>query len=149
MHALTRWFAPVTRVLLGLTFVVFGLNGFLHFIPMQPMPGGAGQLIGALAGAGYFFPLLKATEIAGGLALLTGRFVPLGLTVLAPIVVNIAAFHFFLTPGSVGMSIFLLAATAYLGWAYRDAFRPMLAAVVKPRAAAAPVQAEPLASAAE
>lgn len=149
MNAVTKWLPVVTRTLLGLLFVVFGLNGFLHFLPMPPIGGKAGDLMGAFAAAGYLFPLIKATEIAGGLALLTGRFVPLGLTILAPVVVNIAAFHIALTPGEVGMSVFLLAATAYLGWAYRDAFRGMLSATARPRASAEEPRREPLASAAE
>lgn len=149
MHAVTKWLPTVTRVLLGLIFLVFGLNGFLQFIPMQPLPEGAGQFIGGLFSAKYFLPLLKGTEILVGLALLTGRFVPLALAVISPIVVNIAAFHFFLTPGSVGMSIFLLLATAYLGWAYRDAFRPMLSATAKPRTSASDARSPALAPAAE
>jgi uncharacterized membrane protein YphA (DoxX/SURF4 family) len=139
----------VTRTLVGLLFVVFGLNGFLHFIPMQPLPDKAGQLMGAFAAAGYLFPLIKTTEIVGGLALLTGRFVPLGLTVLAPVVVNVAAFHLALTPGRVGMSVFLVAAMAYLGWAYRDAFRGMLSATAKPRVPSEEPRREPITSAAE
>src|SRR5437899_10985925 len=79
------------RIVLGLVFFVFGLNGFFHFMPQQPMPAAAGAFGGALAQAGYFFPLLKPTETLAGVALLSNRFVPLALTVLAPIVVNITA----------------------------------------------------------
>ena len=116
----------VARVLLGLTFFVFGLNGFLHFLPQPPMPAGALPFLGGLAGAGYFFPLLKATEVAAGVLLLSNRLVPLALTVLAPIVVNIAAFHVFLAPSPV-MVAFLLIAEIYLAWPYRSAFRGVLA----------------------
>ena len=149
MHAVTKWLPTVTRVLLGFVFVLFGLNGFLQFLPQPALPGPAGQFAGALAATGYMFPLIKSTEILGGLALLTGRFTPLGLTVLAPVVVNIALFHFVLTPGSVGMSLFLLVATAYLGWAYRDAFRGMLSATARPRAPETQPKAQALVAAAE
>ena len=122
----------IARVLLGLLFVVFGLNGFLHFIPLPPLPDKAGNLLGAFAAAGYMFPLIKGTEVLAGLALLSGRFVPLALTVLAPVVVNIAAFHLFLTPGDVGLALLLVALEAYLAYAYRGSFRAVLAAGAKP-----------------
>ena len=129
-----------TRVLLGLVFFVFGLNGFLHFLPQPPMPAGAMPFLGGLAGAGYFFPLLKSIEVAAGVLLLSNRFVPLALTLLAPIVVNIAAFHIVLAPNPV-MVVFLLAAEIYLAWSYRDAFRGVLAARARPAAAAASAEA--------
>jgi uncharacterized membrane protein YphA (DoxX/SURF4 family) len=121
----------VARVVLGLVFVVFGLNGFLHFIPMPPMPDKAGAFMGGLAGAGYMFPLIKGTEVLAGLLLLSNRFVPLALTLLAPIIVNIVAFHTVLTPPNP-IAFLVLAAELYLAWSYRDAFRPMLGARVKP-----------------
>lgn len=121
-----RQIAPhAVRILLGLTFFVFGLNGFLHFLPQPPLPAAAGPFLGGLVSTGYFFPLLKATEVAAGLLLLTNRFVPLALTVLAPIVVNIVAFHVFLAPGPL-MVAFLLASTVYLAWVHRSAFRGVL-----------------------
>ena len=87
------------RLILGLIYFVFGLNGFFQFLPMPPLPEGAGQFLGALFAAGYFFPVLKATEVIAGLALLSGFFVPLALVVLAPITLQILLFHAFLTPG--------------------------------------------------
>jgi putative oxidoreductase len=87
-----------TRTLLGLIFFVFGLNGFLNFIPMPPHPEAANNFLGALAATGYFFPVLKATEVITGFLLLTGFFAPLALVILAPIVLQIFLFHFFLTP---------------------------------------------------
>ena len=121
------------RVVLGLVFLVFGLNGFLHFLPQPPMPAAAGGFLGGLASAGYFFPLLKGTEVAAGVLLLSNRFVPLALTVLAPIVVNIAAFHVFLAPSPVMVAL-LLGLQVYLAWVHRAAFRGVLAAqpVAKP-----------------
>jgi uncharacterized membrane protein YphA (DoxX/SURF4 family) len=121
----------VTRVVLGLVFFVFGLNGFLQFLPQPPMPAAAMPFLGGLAGAGYFFPLLKATEVAAGVLLLSNRFVPLALTMLAPIIVNIAAFHLVLAPNPI-MVVFLLIAEIYLAWSYRDAFRGVLAMKARP-----------------
>jgi hypothetical protein len=71
-------------------------------------------------------PLLAVTEIVAGLMLLSGRFVPLGLTLLAPVIVNILGFHLFLARSGIGFPVVLLALELYLAWAYRDAFAPML-----------------------
>ncbi len=117
----------VARVFLGLVFTVFGLNGFLGFLPAPEMPGAAGEYIGALVATGYMFPLIKGTEVAAGLLLLGNRFVPLALTLLAPITVNILLFHVVLAP-AVGMPLLLIAAQLGLAYAHRDAFRGMLKA---------------------
>jgi uncharacterized membrane protein YphA (DoxX/SURF4 family) len=128
---ISKLLPTAARVVLGLVFFVFGLNGFLQFLPQPPMPAAALPFLGGLAGAGYFFPLLKATEVAAGILLLSNRFVPLALTVLAPIIVNIAAFHLVLAPNPI-MVAFLLVAEIYLAWSYRDAFRGVLAAKARP-----------------
>lgn len=127
MSTLRQKLPVVVRILLGLTFFVFGLNGFLNFLPQPPMPAAAGAFIGGLVSTGYLFPLLKGTEVIVGLLLLSNRFVPLALTLIAPVIVNIVAFHVFLVPGPA-MVVFLLASEIYLAWAYRDAFRGVLAA---------------------
>ena len=119
------------RILLGLSFTVFGLNGFLHFLPMPPPPPAGGAFFGALAATGYMLPLIKGTEVVVGLLLLSNRFVPLALTLIAPVLVNILGYHLFLAPG-IGLPLVLLALELGLAWAYRDAFRPMLRAVVRP-----------------
>ena len=88
----------IARILLGLIFVVFGLNGFLNFLSMGPMPTGlAGQFIGALFVSHYFW-VVAALQIAGGALLLVNRFVPLGLVLLGPVIVNIICYHVFLNP---------------------------------------------------
>jgi hypothetical protein len=115
------------RLLLGAIFTVFGLNGFLHFIPVPPPEGSALAFMSGLAASGYFFPFLKATEVITGVLLLSGRLVPLALTVLAPIVLNIVLFHALLAPAGMGLTALVLALELYLAWSYRDAFRPMLA----------------------
>ena len=88
----------IARILLGLIFVVFGLNGFLNFLSMGPMPTGlAGQFIGALVLSHHFW-VVAALQIAGGALLLANRFVPLGLVLLGPVIVNIILYHVFLHP---------------------------------------------------
>ncbi len=88
-----------SRYLLGVIYLVFGLNGFLNFLPMPPLPEGAMAFMGGLGGSGYFFPVLKGTEVLGGALLLAGFAAPAALVILAPITVQILLFHFFLTPG--------------------------------------------------
>jgi uncharacterized membrane protein YphA (DoxX/SURF4 family) len=124
----------VARILLGLVFFVFGLNFFLHFLPMPPMTGGAGAFAGAMFATGYLFVLLKVVEVACGVLLLAGRFVPLALALLAPIVVNIIFFHAFLAPSGIALPLVVLALELFLAWSYRDAYRPMLAARAAPSA---------------
>jgi uncharacterized membrane protein YphA (DoxX/SURF4 family) len=111
----------VARVLLGLVFFVFGLNGFLHFLPQPPPPARALGFVGGLASTGYFFPLLKTTEVVAGALLLAG-FVPIALTLLAPIVVNIVAFHAFLAPGNWPVVGVVLVSEIYLAIVHRAAF---------------------------
>ena len=124
----------VARLLLGLIFTVFGLNGFLNFLPVPEMPEAGSNFIGALVASGYLMTLVKLVEVVGGVLLLIGRFVPLALTVLAPIVVNIFLFHLFLAPGAAGMAmpVLLLALEIYLAYAYRKSFRGVLDAGAQP-----------------
>ena len=116
------------RLALGAIFTVFGLNGFLHFIPAPPPSGLAAVFVGGLGASGYFFPLLKGTEVAVGLLLLSNRFVPLALTVLAPIVVNIVAFHAFLAPSGMVLPLLITALGVYLAYTERAVFAPILQA---------------------
>jgi uncharacterized membrane protein YphA (DoxX/SURF4 family) len=133
----------LARVLLGAVFVVFGLNGFLHFLPQPPPPPRALGFAGGLASASYFFPLLKGTEVLAGALLLAG-FVPFALTLLAPIIVNIVAFHVFLAPGNWPIVGLVLGSEIYLAVVHRAAFAPLFT-----RRAASPQQDEdaPLATA--
>jgi hypothetical protein len=119
----------------GLVFFVFGLNGFLHFIPQPPPTGAMADFAHGLVGAGYFFPLLKGTEVTMGALLLSNRFVPLALTVLASIIVNIFAVHVFLAPAGLPLAFVLVALETYLAYAYRDAFASVLHARTTPRTA--------------
>jgi hypothetical protein len=133
MAFIAMWAPHAARVGLGLVFLVFGLNYFLGFLPAQPEPPeAAGAFLGALAASGYVFPIIKSVEVAAGIALLANRFVPLALTLLAPIIVNIAAFHFVLAP-SYGLPVAILALELYLAWTHRSAFAALLRAQSEPQ----------------
>ncbi len=121
---------------MGLMFFVFGLNGFLHFMPRPkgPMPEGAVSFFGALMKTGYMMPLIFGTQTIVGALLLSNRFVPLALALIAPVIVNIVAFHAFLSPSGAYMAGVVLVLEVYLAWAYRKAYLPMLAMRVKPGA---------------
>jgi uncharacterized membrane protein YphA (DoxX/SURF4 family) len=123
-----RYGPMIARILLGLIFFVFGLNGFLHFIP-QPkdaMPQGALEFFTALFATGYMVPLIMGTQVIVGVLLLTNRFVPLALALIAPVIVNIVAFHAFLAPSGLVVAGVVLALELYLAWSYRKCFTPML-----------------------
>ena len=130
-RSITRHAPGAARVLLGLVFFVFGLDGFLHFVP-QPdpstIPPGALAFGGALMGTGYMFPLIKGTETLVGALLLANRFVPLALVLLAPVVVNIVLFHAFLAPAGMAIPIVVVLLQVFLAWTHRRAYRPLLEA---------------------
>jgi hypothetical protein len=91
---------------LGLVFVVFGLNGFLHFIPGQLPPGLAGDFLRALLQSHYDL-FVSAIELVSGLLLLANRYVILGLVLIGPVIVNILLFHIFLLPSGIFIAIFV------------------------------------------
>jgi hypothetical protein len=131
MTALIHHVPTAARVLLGGIFFVFGLNGFLGFLPQPPISDAGGAFLGALAATGYMFPLIKGTEVVAGLLLLGNRYVPLALTLLAPVIVNIVAFHALLSPG-LGLPLVVLSLALYLAWSHRDAYRGVLSAHARP-----------------
>jgi len=118
----------IARVLLGLIFVVFGSNIFLHFIPMPPLPATlAGDFSKALMQSHYMY-VVGLLQVSGGLLLLIGRYVPLGLTLLGPVIVNILLFHLFLEPTGLPMAILVAVLALFLLWRHRANF----AGLVKP-----------------
>ena len=130
----TRFFPTIARVLMGLPLFVFGLNGFLNFIPQPttPLPEKAMAFAGALMNTGYMMQLIGLTLLTVGALLLANRFVPLALALFAPFIVNSIAFHTFLEHSGLFMAGIFLLLELYLTWCYRHAFRPMLAARVSP-----------------
>ncbi len=111
----------IVRILLGTVFIVFGLDGVVHFFPLPPMPPAAQAFLGALQSNGLFYAV-KALEITAGLLLLRGRRVPLALTLLGPILFNILWFDATLDPASLPIVLVLLAMYLSLVWRHRDAF---------------------------
>lgn len=96
--------ALIARILLGLLFTVSGLNGFLHFVPGPPPTGLAGQFAGVLMQSHYFL-VVSALQLAGGVLLLLNRCVPLALTLLGPVIVNILIFHLLMDPKGIGAGV--------------------------------------------
>jgi putative oxidoreductase len=112
----------VVRILLGLMFFAFGMIGILNLVKAELPPGDAGVFMGILMNHGYtkFISLL---EVIAGLLLLVGRYVPLGLVILGPILVNILLFHLLLYPTGIAIGILATLMEVFLIWAYRLSFR--------------------------
>lgn len=128
----TRFFPHIARVLLGLMFLLFGLNGFLNFIPVpKDIPENIMRVSGALMEGG-FFSVVSAVEVLVAILFLINRFVPLALALLAPIIVGILTFHIKMQPATIVPGIVVAVLELYLAWSYRSAFRPMLTAKVRP-----------------
>jgi putative oxidoreductase len=116
----------IARILLGLIFVVFGSNAFLHFLPMPPLPQNlAGEYLHAFLASGYVYAI-GGLQVIGGLLLLIGRFVPLGLTILGAIIVNIWLFHLLMAPEGLPPAILVTVLEIFLVWRHRDAFAGLL-----------------------
>jgi uncharacterized membrane protein YphA (DoxX/SURF4 family) len=115
----------VARILLGLVFFVFGLNGFFHFMPNPPPTPAAGAFFGALIATHYMFFLIFGAQVLGGALLLLGLMVPFALLILAPVIVNIVAFHIYLSPAQLPIALVVAALELFLAWHYRAAFAPL------------------------
>jgi hypothetical protein len=125
--SLTRFLPAVARSVMGIPLAIFGLNGFLNFIP-QPevvLPEKALTFVTALMVSGYMMPLIAATLLVCGVLITLNRLVPLALLLLAPFWVNSLAFHIFLEPSGLPMASVFVALELYLAWVYRAAYRPL------------------------
>jgi putative oxidoreductase len=111
----------ISRLLLGLIFLIFGLNGFLHFIPMPPPSGVAGQFLGSMFVTKYLL-FVFAIQLVGGVLLLINRYVPIALTILAPIIVNILLFHSLMNPEGLGLALVVTILWAVVFASVRSAF---------------------------
>lgn len=129
-----HYFPIIARILLGLIFLIMGLNGFFYFIPTPetPMPVKAMDFAMALDKSGYMNQLISGTQVVTGVLLLLNIFVPLALAIIAPIIINIVAFHVFLSYAMIAPGIVVAILEIYLAWVYRNAFLPMLAMKVSP-----------------
>jgi uncharacterized membrane protein YphA (DoxX/SURF4 family) len=121
------WAVLVARVLVGLPFLVFGLNHFVPFLTMSPppFPENALKFVGALAATPYL-DVVKVLEVVGGALVLSGRLVPLGLVLVTPVAVNIMLFELFLV-GGPALGVVLTALCFFLVWAYRSHFAGVFA----------------------
>jgi uncharacterized membrane protein YphA (DoxX/SURF4 family) len=99
-----KYIVTIARILLGLIFVVFGLNGFLHFLPTPQYQGIAGQFIGAIF-TSHFYIVVFLTQLIGGLFMFANRYVPFGLLLLGPVLVNILSFHTFMAPAQIPLAL--------------------------------------------
>jgi putative oxidoreductase len=126
-HPIMKIAQSIARVLLGLLFLVFGLNGFLHFIPMPPPSGLAGQYLGALF-VSHYLAAVFLLEVAGGFLLLINRFVPAALVLLGPVLVNILLFHCLMAPEGLPLALAAAALWAVTFWRARRAFAGILQA---------------------
>jgi putative oxidoreductase len=118
----------IVRILLGLIFVVFGLNGFLHFLPTGPMPAPdspAGMFFAAVSKSGYM-QVVFACQVLAGLLLLFNFWPVLGLAILCPIVFNIVLFHVTMAPSGLPLAIVVTVLSLFLVWAYWDHYRHLL-----------------------
>ena len=116
----------IVRTLLGLLFLFASLAYFFNLVEPPPMEGPIKTFNEGLAASGYFFTLLKVTELVCAVLLLAGRFVPLALVILAPIVVNIFFVHLFLDRSGMVVAIFVVLATMFLAYYYRDRYADIL-----------------------
>jgi putative oxidoreductase len=118
----------IVRVVLGLMLVVFGLNKFLQFMPMPPMPEAAGAFMSALVTSGYIMTIVAIVEIVTGILLLVNKFQPLTLVVLFPILLNAFLFHLFLDLAGIGGAVVALAMNVFLMFANKEAYSAVLKA---------------------
>jgi putative oxidoreductase len=125
--------STIARYLAGVIFLVFGLNGFLHFIPLPPPSGVAGQFMGALF-VSHYLTLIFALQVIGAVLLLANRYVPLALAILAPIIVNILSFHALMAPSGLPLALFVTVLWALVFVHVRSAFTGLFKSRVPARA---------------
>jgi hypothetical protein len=128
-----RTVSAIARYLAGVIFVVFGLNGFLNFIPLPPPGGIAGQFMGALYASHYLW-VIFAFQLVAGLLLLINRYVPLAVAMLAPVIVNILSFHALMAPSGLPLALFVTMLWAVIFLDVRQAFAGLFQARVQARA---------------
>jgi len=131
-----RYLVIAARILMGLPFFASGIAGLLNVTPQPstPLPEGATAFVTALTKTGYMLPLIFGTQLIVGALLLTNRFVPLALALIAPFLLNALAFHLFIEPTGRPIVLAFLALLIYLAWVYRKSYRSMLAMRVTPGA---------------
>jgi putative oxidoreductase len=115
----------ISRYLLGLIFLVFGLNGFLHFIPMPPPKGTAAQQFGTAIFISHYWIVIFGIQVLGGVLLLVNRFVVLALVLLGPVIVNIVFFHFLMAPEGIPLASVVTILWIILAVRYKQYLAPI------------------------
>jgi len=128
-----RTVSAIARYLMGVFFLVFGLNGFLHFIPLPPPSGVAGQFMGALF-VSHYLTLIFGLQVIAAVLLLANRYVPLALVVLAPVIVNILCFHALMAPSGLPLAIVVVVLWVLIFVEVRSAFAGLFQSRLQPRA---------------
>jgi len=118
--------STVVRYILGIAMAFFGINGFLQFMTPPEMTAAANAFMGAMINTGYLFQLTNVIFIVVAILLLSNKYVPLALTLLFPVMLNVVFFHLFLDPlaGVMGYLVFIM--NVYLIAVYESNFRPLL-----------------------
>jgi len=120
--------ALIARFLLGIIFVVFGANGFLHFIPMPPMPPSTATTFVTILMSTHYALIVSGIQLVGGALLLVNKFVPLGLTLLGPVIVNIFLYHALMEPKGLPLAMIVVVLWAVEFWYHKKAFAGILSA---------------------
>ena len=127
-----RTASVIARYLAGVIFLVFGLNGFLHFIPFPPPTGTAAQFMGALYVSHYLWVIFGFQVVAGAL-LLANRYVPFAVAILAPVIVNVLTFHALMAPSGLPLALFVAVLWAVIFVSVRTAFSGLFQSRLQPQ----------------
>src|SRR5256885_6630688 len=124
--------SAIARYLAGVIFLVFGLNGFLNFIPLPPPGGIAGQFTGALYASHYLWVIIFAFQLLAAVLLLVNRYVPLAVAMLAPVIVNILSFHALMAPSGLPLALVVAVLWAVIFIDVQPAFSGLFQARLQP-----------------
>jgi|SRR5450432_1963396 len=120
--------ALISRYLLGIVFVVFGANGFFHFIPMPPMPPSNATTFSLILMSTHYALIVSGIQLIGGALLLVNKFVPLALTLLGPVIVNIFLFHALMAPSGLPLAMVVIVLWTVVFWQHKASFAGILSA---------------------
>ncbi|HEX4321772.1 MAG TPA: hypothetical protein VHZ52_12750 [Acidobacteriaceae bacterium] len=118
----------VARVLLGLAFLIFGLNGFLNFIPAPPMPDSPMKQFVDVFASSHWQQVISAIQVISAVLFLVGRYIPLALVFIGPVIFNILVFHILFAPSSIGPGVFVTICWFVVFFRHRAAFAPLFQA---------------------
>jgi uncharacterized membrane protein YphA (DoxX/SURF4 family) len=118
----------IVRILMGLMFLFSSVVVLFKLVPQPELQGNVKLFMTGVNASVYLLPLIKITELVCAIAFLLGRFVPLANVILFPVTVNVVFFHAFLDPGGLAIAVLLLIGHLFLAYAYRQYYKPMLAA---------------------